>query len=61
MIPPAIAAGTIVRPWRVGAGQDARAKEDPADDQREEVDGVHEDQERDHPGGGLLARHAGLA
>ena len=50
-----------MRPGRVGAGKDARAKQDPADDQREQVDGVHDDEERDHPRRGLLARHARLA
>ena len=46
---------------RVGACEDTGAEQDPAEDQREQVDGVHDDQEGDHPRRGLLTRHAGLA
>ena len=59
--PPAIAAGTIVIPGGRRAAEDAGAQQDPVDQQGDHVDRVEEDEEGDHPRGGLLARHPGLA
>ena len=61
MIPPAIAAGTTVRPGGAGPLRTPVAQQDPVDHDRQQVDAVEQDEEGQHPVRRLAPRHPGLA